>query len=59
MNDEQRLWRIIRNLIHACQYAAGSFAQVPADKTVPPIVLHDCKDKLDAAWRAAAEEIGQ
>ena len=57
--DPQRLRQIIRNLISACQYAAGSFAQVPSDQSVPPIVLHDCKDKLEAAWRAAAEEVGE
>lgn len=32
----------------AMEYAAGSFAQVPDDKTVPPIVLHDCRRKLEA-----------
>lgn len=36
----------------ACEYAAGSFAQVPSSQTVPPIVLHDCKDKLTEALRS-------
>lgn len=39
----------LRRLEEAARYAAGSFAQVPSDKTVPPIVLHDCREKLEAA----------
>ncbi len=50
---EQR--QTIRMLVGACQAAAESFAQVPSGQTVPPIVLHDCKDKLDAAWRSVVE----
>jgi hypothetical protein len=41
----------IERLRGACEYAAGSFAQVASDQTVPPIVLHDCKDHLTAALR--------
>lgn len=51
------LVEIIKDLVAACQYAAGSFAQVPEDKTVPPIVLHDCKRKLDEAAAKAKESV--
>ncbi len=44
-------------LLAAAEYAASSFAQVPSDHTVPPIVLHDCREKLDAAIRRAKMEI--
>lgn len=40
---------LVKELTEACQYAAGSFSQVPEDQTVPPIVLHDCKRKLEQA----------
>jgi hypothetical protein len=43
-------------LVEAAHYAAGSFAQVPADKTVPPIVLHDCKEHLETALAALVQE---
>lgn len=45
--------------VRVMQYAAGSFAQVPRDKTVPPIVLHDCKDKLDECWREVDRLLGR
>ena len=47
--------RATADLVEACEYAAGSFAQVPADRTVPPIVLHDCREKLEEAVRKARE----
>ncbi len=43
-------------LLAAAHYAAGSFAQVPADKTVPPIVLHDCREHLEEAIAAIEAE---
>ena len=42
----ERLKGRVAELVSACEYAAGSFAQVPSHHTVPPIVLHDCKEKL-------------
>jgi hypothetical protein len=51
--DVQRLLESHARLLEAARYAAGSFAQVPSDKTVPPIVLHDCREKLESAIAAA------
>lgn len=45
-----------RELLAACQYAAGSFAQVDSTRTVPPIVLHDCREHLEAAIAKAMGE---
>lgn len=42
-------------LLSACEYVAGSFAQVPSDQTVPPIVLHNCREKLEEAIKMTKE----
>jgi hypothetical protein len=54
--DLRALVAEVRRLRAACQYAAGSFAQVPRTQTVPPIVLHDCRDKLEEALAPPAAE---
>ncbi len=38
-----------RELVEAAEYAAGSIRQVPRTQSLPPIVLHDLADKLEAA----------
>jgi hypothetical protein len=53
VEDEHK--RTIAELVAACEYAAGSFAQVDGTKTVPPIVLHDCRRKLEEAVKKAKE----
>jgi len=50
-----RALEAVDRLRSACEYAAGSLAQVPYGGTVPPIVLHDCKEKLQGAVAGVAD----
>ena len=47
----EQLERRCKRLEVAIQYAFISFSQVPEDHTVPPIVLHDCRKKLEEALK--------